>query len=170
MAAASEAGRPVEVLLVEDDPDDERLTGGILRDLKGSVQSRLTVARDGNEALDYVHRRGRFASAARPDLVLLELDLLKTPAPAATGHAVLAAIRKSESLSNVPVVVLTRSSDARDIQRAQDLQCSCYITKPGSTGSAGSAGSAGSRTGDERAGLAKVIRFWLDVAATKPPQ
>jgi two-component system, chemotaxis family, response regulator Rcp1 len=115
--------RPIEVLLVEDNPGDVRLTREALRDSK--VLSNLTVARDGEEALAYLRREGAFHAATRPDLILLDLNL-----PRRDGREVLEAIKAEPALRTIPVVILTSSEAERDIARAYELNANCYITKP----------------------------------------
>ena len=118
------AGRqPIEILLVEDDPGDVRLTREALKE--GKVGNNLTVARDGVEALQLLRREGAHASAPRPDVILLDLNL-----PRMDGREVLKAIKSDERLRRIPVVVLTTSSADEDVVRSYDLQANCYITKP----------------------------------------
>ena len=114
---------PVEILLVEDNPGDVRLTREALKDAK--VANNLNVVNDGEQALEYLNRRGRFADAARPDLVLLDLNL-----PKIDGREVLASIKADSDLRRIPVVVLTTSSAEEDILRSYDLHANCYVTKP----------------------------------------
>jgi CheY-like chemotaxis protein len=116
-------GRPIEILLVEDNAADVRLTQEALRE--GKVHNRLTVARDGEEALEILLRRGPHAEAARPDLVLLDLNL-----PRKDGREVLATLKADDDLKRIPVVVLTTSSAEVDILRSYQLHANCYITKP----------------------------------------
>ena len=121
---ARPAGRPVEILLVEDSPGDVRLTREALRE--GKVRNNLHVVRDGVEALAFLRREGdRFAECPRPDLVLLDLNL-----PKKDGREVLAEVKADERLRRIPVVVLTTSADERDVLRSYELQAACYITKP----------------------------------------
>jgi CheY-like chemotaxis protein len=115
--------RPVEILLVEDNPGDVRLTREGLRE--GKVQNNLSVAPDGVEALAFLRREGKYTDAARPDLILLDLNL-----PKMDGREVLEVIKADASLHNIPVVVLTSSQAEQDIVRAYDLHANCYITKP----------------------------------------
>jgi two-component system, chemotaxis family, response regulator Rcp1 len=114
---------PVEILLVEDNPADVRLTVEVLRD--GRVQNHLSVARDGVEALAFLRREGRYAGAARPDLILLDLNL-----PGKDGREVLAEVKSSPDLKAIPVIVLTTSADDRDVARSYELHANSYITKP----------------------------------------
>ena len=114
---------PIEILLVEDNAADVRLTKEALRE--GKVHNRLTVARDGVEALEVLRRAGKYADAARPDLILLDLNL-----PRKDGREVLAEIKADDDLRRIPVVVLTTSSAELDIVKSYDLHANCYITKP----------------------------------------
>lgn len=118
-----EKGRPIEILLVEDNPGDVRLTIEALKE--GKVRNNLSVARDGVEALAFLRREGSFANATRPDLVLLDLNL-----PKKDGREVLAEIKNDPALRRIPVVVLTTSKAEEDILRTYDLHANCYITKP----------------------------------------
>jgi two-component system, chemotaxis family, response regulator Rcp1 len=114
---------PVEILLVEDNPADVRLTVEVLRD--GPVQNHLSVARDGVEALAFLRREGPYAGAARPDLILLDLNL-----PRKDGREVLAEVKSSPDLRTIPVIVLTTSADDRDVARSYELHANSYIIKP----------------------------------------
>ena len=115
--------RIAEILLVEDNPADVRLTMEAMRESK--MHNRVTVVSDGEQALDYLRRRGRYAAATRPDLVLLDLNL-----PKKDGREVLQEIKAIEDLRRIPVVVLTTSKAEEDIFRTYDLHANCYITKP----------------------------------------
>ena len=115
--------RSIEVLLVEDNPGDVRLTREALRD--GKVFNKLSVAKDGEEALAFLHREGAYADAPRPDVILLDLNL-----PRRDGREVLEAIKADPSLRTIPVVILTSSEAERDLARAYELNANCYITKP----------------------------------------
>ena len=116
-------GRPVEILLVEDNLGDVRLTEEAL--VEGKVANKLTVARDGVEALQILRKEPPFQSATRPDLILLDLNL-----PRKDGREVLAELKSDPDLRRIPVVVLTTSSAERDIVRSYDLHANCYINKP----------------------------------------
>jgi two-component system, chemotaxis family, response regulator Rcp1 len=120
---AQRQGRPVEVLLVEDNPGDVRLTQEALKD--GRVLVNLTVANDGVEAMDILRRTGRHATKARPDLILLDLNL-----PKKNGREVLEAIKADEDLKRIPVIVMTTSRAEQDIYKAYNLNANCYVTKP----------------------------------------
>jgi len=118
-----QAVRPIEILLVEDNPGDVRLTQEALADAK--VRSNLHVAYTGREALEFLLRRGEHAHAPRPDLVLLDLNL-----PERNGLEVLSEIKNDPALKPIPVVVLTTSQAEQDIVKAYELNASCYVTKP----------------------------------------
>jgi chemotaxis family two-component system response regulator Rcp1 len=115
--------RPVEILLVEDNPGDVRLTIEGLREAK--VYNNLHVAQDGIEALRYLRREGPHSDGPRPDMILLDLNL-----PRKGGREVLAEIKADEALKRIPVIVLTTSQDEEDIFKSYDLHANCYITKP----------------------------------------
>ena len=117
------SGKPVEILLVEDNPGDVRLTVEALKD--GKLRNNLSVVMDGVEALALLRREGKYADAARPDLILLDLNL-----PKKNGREVLAEIKQDQDLRRIPVVVLTTSQAEQDIIKSYDLQANCYITKP----------------------------------------
>jgi chemotaxis family two-component system response regulator Rcp1 len=114
---------PIEVLLVEDNPGDVRLTREALKE--GKVCNHLSVAVDGVEALAFLRREGRYAGAPRPDVILLDLNL-----PRKDGREVLEEIKADPALRSIPVVVLTTSEAERDIAGAYALHANCYITKP----------------------------------------
>ena len=115
--------RPIEVLLVEDNPGDVRLTIEAMRESKVLVN--LSLAPDGEEALRFLRKEGAYQGVARPDLILLDLNL-----PRKDGREVLADIKADASLRRVPVVVLTTSRAEEDILRTYDLHANCFITKP----------------------------------------
>jgi len=117
------SGSPIEVLLVEDNPGDVRLTREALRE--GKVRNNLNVAPDGVEALAFLRREGRYADAPRPDVILLDLNL-----PKKDGREVLEEVKADPALMNIPVVVLTSSQAEQDILRAYQLRANCYVTKP----------------------------------------
>jgi CheY-like chemotaxis protein len=116
-------GRPVEILLVEDNPGDVRLTMEAFREAK--VCNRIHTVNDGMEALAFLNRVGSYANAPCPDLILLDLNL-----PKKDGREVLAAVKTDERTKHIPVVVLTTSQAEEDIINSYKLQASCYITKP----------------------------------------
>lgn len=115
--------KPMEVLLVEDNPGDVRLTKEALKE--GQIPSRLSVVHDGDAAVAFLRREDRHAEAPRPDIILLDFNL-----PKRDGGEVLEVIKADPSLRSIPVVVLTTSQATRDIRRAYDLHANCYITKP----------------------------------------
>ena len=115
--------RPVQILLVEDNPGDIRLTIEALKEAK--VLNRLTVVKDGIEALSLLRRQGPHAQAAPPDLILLDLNL-----PRKDGREVLAEIKADDNLKRIPVVILTTSQDEQDMFKTYNLHANCYITKP----------------------------------------
>lgn len=114
---------PIEILMVEDNPGDVRLTREALKEAK--VWNNLYVTEDGVAALDFLYRRDPYMEAARPDLILLDLNL-----PKRDGREVLALIKSDEALKTIPVVVLTTSQAEEDVLRAYNLNANCYITKP----------------------------------------
>ena len=116
-------GRPIEILLVEDNPGDVRLTQEALQENK--VWNRLHLAPDGVEALAFLRREGSHADAPRPDVILLDLNL-----PKKDGTEVLAEIKADEGLKTIPVVILTTSKAEEDITRSYKLHANCYVTKP----------------------------------------
>ncbi len=115
--------RPIEILLVEDNPGDVRLTKEALKE--GKVRNNMQVAEDGEEALAVLRRQGRYAQATRPDLILLDLNL-----PKKSGREVLEEIKADPELKRIPVVVLTISKAEQDILKSYNLHANCYINKP----------------------------------------
>lgn len=115
--------RAYEVLLVEDNPADARLTRDAL--LNGPIPKRVTVVTDGVEALDYIRRRGAYNTALRPDIVLLDLNL-----PKRDGMHVLKEIKSDPALRAITVVVLTTSDQFRDVDAAYEYSANCYVVKP----------------------------------------
>jgi two-component system, chemotaxis family, response regulator Rcp1 len=115
--------QPIDILLVEDNEADVRLTQEVLTDSK--VRNNLIVANDGAEALSCLRRQGRFKNSARPDLILLDLNL-----PVKDGREVLAQIKEDSELKTIPVVILTTSKAEEDILKTYKLHANCYITKP----------------------------------------
>ena len=113
----------IQVLLVEDNPGDVRLTKEALKE--GKMLNRVTVVGDGVEALSFLRRQGKYADAGQPDLILLDLNL-----PKKDGRQVLAEIKADPGLKRIPVVVLTTSSAEEDILKTYDLHANCYVTKP----------------------------------------
>lgn len=114
---------PVEILLVEDNAGDHRLTQEALRE--GKVYNNLHWARDGDEAMDFLKRRGKHHDAPRPDIILLDLNL-----PKKDGRVVLSEIKADDAIKSIPVVILTTSKAEEDVLRSYDLHANCYVTKP----------------------------------------
>ena len=114
---------PIDILLIEDNPGDVRLTQEALRD--GKVINKLTVVSDGVQALDFLRQKGRYAGATRPDVIFLDLNL-----PRKDGREVLAEIKDDPDLKRIPVVVITSSKSEEDVLRSYNLHANCYVTKP----------------------------------------
>jgi chemotaxis family two-component system response regulator Rcp1 len=115
--------RPVEILLVEDNPGDERLTREALKE--GKVYSNLHWVKDGVEAMEFLRREGKYSDVPRPDIILLDLNL-----PKKDGREVLHDIKNDDALKRIPVVVLTTSKAEEDVLRTYNLHANCYVTKP----------------------------------------
>jgi CheY-like chemotaxis protein len=115
--------KPVEILLVEDNPMDVIVTREALKE--GKVCNNLSVVQDGEEAIEFLRREGRYANAPRPDVVLLDLNL-----PKKDGLAVLSEIKDDPTLKYIPVIVLTTSKAEEDIVKSYKLHANCFITKP----------------------------------------
>lgn len=115
--------KAIEILLVEDNAGDVRLTKEALKESK--IINNLSVVKDGEEALAFLRRQGRYAQAHRPALILLDLNL-----PKKNGREVLAEIKADENLKRIPVVILTTSQDEQDVFQSYNLHANCYITKP----------------------------------------
>ena len=115
--------RPVEILLVEDNPGDERLTREALKE--GKVYSNLHWVKDGVEAMEFLRREGKYKDSPRPDIILLDLNL-----PKKDGREVLHDIKNDDALKRIPVVVLTTSKAEEDVLRTYNLHANCYVTKP----------------------------------------
>lgn len=119
----NDQNRPIEILLVEDNPADARLTKEALKE--GKILNNLHLARDGVEAMDFLRRREPFGDAVRPDLILLDLNM-----PKKDGREVLAEVKGDEGLRSIPIVVMTSSKAEEDIIRSYNLHANCYVTKP----------------------------------------
>lgn len=120
-SAASD--RPIEILLVEDNPGDVRLMMETLRD--GKIRNRISVVEDGVEALAYLRHEEKYHSVPRPDLILLDLSL-----PRKNGQEVLAEIKQDAELKRIPVCIITSSAAEKDILQAYNNYVNCYLTKP----------------------------------------
>jgi two-component system, chemotaxis family, response regulator Rcp1 len=123
MTHPSSVGAPIEILLIEDNPADVRLTREALKD--ASVWNQVHVAPDGVEALAFLRREGKYVHMPRPDLILLDLNL-----PKKDGRAVLEAIKEDDALKHIPVVVLTTSQAEQDILASYRLRANAFVTKP----------------------------------------
>ena len=116
-------GKPIEILLVEDNPGDVRLTQEALRDRK--VSNNLHVVHDGVEAMAFLHKKGQFATVPHPDLILLDLNL-----PKKDGREMLTEIKLDPAVKRILVVILTTSTAEEDVLKTYNLHANCYIVKP----------------------------------------
>jgi chemotaxis family two-component system response regulator Rcp1 len=116
-------GRPIQILLVEDNPGDARLTLEALKD--GKVRNKLYIVNSGMEAIAFLRRKGKYADAPNPDFILLDLNM-----PLMNGSQLLAEVKQDSALKNIPVAILTGSQAAEDIARAYNLHADCFVTKP----------------------------------------
>jgi CheY-like chemotaxis protein len=140
--------RAVEILLVEDNPGDVRLTQEVFKE--GKIRNQLSVVWNGEEALAYLRKEGRFAGASRPDMILLDLNL-----PRKGGREVLAEIKSDPKLKCIPVVILTTSEAEQDIVESYNQHANCYIVKPVDL--------------DQFIGVVKTIEgFWLQIVRLPP--
>lgn len=114
----------INILLIEDNPGDVELTREALTE-SGKIMNHLEVAIDGEQALDYLYQRGEFANSVRPDLILLDLNL-----PKLDGRDVLKVVKEDHDLSKIPVIILSSSEAASDIQKSYQLHANCFVTKP----------------------------------------
>jgi len=143
-----EFGKPIEVLLVEDNPGDVRLMLEALKE--GKVLNRVSVVEDGVEAMAFMRQEGKYADVPRPDLILLDLNL-----PLKDGRQVLAEIKSDADLKRIPVVILTVSQAEEDILKSYNLYANCYITKPVNL--------------DDFISVVKAIEnFWLTIVKLPP--
>jgi len=148
MREKDQVATPVEILLVEDNAGDVRLTKEALKE--GKVYNNLHWAKDGVEALEFLRREGKHAKAPRPDIILLDLNL-----PKKDGREVLSEIKSDDQLKHIPVVILTTSKAEEDVLRSYKLHANCYITKPVDLGKF-------------IVVVQSIDRFWLTVV-TLPP-
>lgn len=140
--------RPIEILLVEDNPGDVRLTQEVFKE--GKVRNQMNVVWNGEEALSYLRQEGRFMNASRPDLILLDLNL-----PRKGGREVLAEIKTDPKLRCIPVVVLTTSEAEQDIVESYNQHANCYIVKPVNL--------------DQFIGVVRTVEgFWLQTVKLPP--
>jgi CheY-like chemotaxis protein len=123
MSTADRESRQIEILLIEDNPGDARLTQEAMRAAK--MTNVLHVVEDGVQAMEFLRQRSRVKDAPRPDLILLELNL-----PKKDGRAVLAEVKADPDLRRIPVVVLTTSRSEEDVMQAYDMHANAYVTKP----------------------------------------
>lgn len=119
----NETGTPIEILLVEDSKGDARLVQEAFKE--GKIRNNLSVVEDGEAAMQFLRKEGQYASAPRPDLILLDLNL-----PKKDGREVLAEIKQDDRLKRIPVVILTMSQAEEDILKTYNLHANCYVTKP----------------------------------------
>lgn len=140
--------RPIEILLVEDNPGDVRLTQEVFKE--GKVRNQMNVVWNGEEALSYLRQEGRFMNASRPDLILLDLNL-----PRKGGREVLAEIKTDPKLRCIPVVILTTSEAEQDIVESYNQHANCYIVKPVNL--------------DQFIGVVRTVEgFWLQTVKLPP--
>ena len=145
----NEFGKAIEILLVEDNPGDIRLTMEAFKE--GKVRNNLNIVEDGEEAMTFLRQEGKYNDAPRPDLILLDLNL-----PKKDGREVLLDIKNDEKLKTIPVVILTTSKAEEDILKTYNLHANCYINKPVDF--------------DQFINVIKTIEvFWLSVVML-PPQ
>jgi CheY-like chemotaxis protein len=118
-----EYGKPIDILLVEDNPGDSRLALEALKESK--LRNNLHIVTDGMEAMDFLYKKGKYEQVPRPDLILLDLNL-----PKKDGREVLAEIKSDPDLKRIPVVILTISKAEEDVLKTYNLHANCFITKP----------------------------------------
>ncbi len=140
--------KPIDILLVEDNPGDVRLTIEGLKE--GKILNNLNVVSNGVEAMAFLRQEGKYAEAPRPELILLDLNL-----PRKDGREVLAEIKNDDNLKRIPVVILTSSQAEQDIVKSYNLHANCFITKPVEL--------------DQFIGVIKSIeQFWLTIVKLPP--
>lgn len=121
--ATQEYGKPIDILLVEDNAGDSRLALEALKESK--LRNNLHIVTDGVEAMDFLYKKGKYEQVPRPDLILLDLNL-----PKKDGREVLAEIKADPDLKRIPVVILTISKAEEDVLKTYNLHANCFITKP----------------------------------------
>lgn len=139
----------VHILLVEDNEGDILLTTEALEE--GKILNKLSIARDGREALDFLNKTGKFEDAQSPDLILLDVNL-----PRYNGHEVLRYIKGHDSFKHIPVIMLTTSSSQKDINESYSNHANCYITKP-------------IEVNDFMEAVSKIKDFWINLAKLHSP-
>lgn len=132
------------ILLVEDNEGDILLTMEAFEECK--IETEVSVARNGKEALDFLYQKGYYINAKRPDLILLDINI-----PIYSGHEVLSKIKQDESLKKIPVIMLTTSSNEKDIEKAYNNQCNSYVKKP-------------LEIDDFMEAILKIEEFWLQLS------
>lgn len=137
--------RPIHILLVEDNEGDILLTLDAFEEAK--INNKISVVRDGNEAIDFLTQSGKYANRELPDLILLDINL-----PKRNGHEVLSFIKSTDWLRQIPVIILTTSSSERDIEKAYKNFVSCYITKP-------------IEVNDFLIAISKIEDFWFSIVS-----
>lgn len=142
--------RLIDILLVEDSRADVLITRKALAEAR--LLNTIHVVRDGVEAMDFLHKQGKYAAARRPDLILLDLNL-----PRKSGREVLTEVKADDTLKSIPVVVLTTSSAEEDIVKSYNLHANCYVVKP---------------VGLENflAAVQSIRHFWFSVVALPPTE
>ena len=120
---SSGLGKPIEILLVEDNPEDASLTMETLKE--GRIHNNISLVEDGVQAMEFLRRVAPYADAPRPDLILLDLQL-----PRKNGREVLSEVKEDRDLRRIPVVIMTTSAAEQDIFESYDLHANCYLTKP----------------------------------------
>lgn len=144
------AGKPFEILMVEDNPGDVRLACEALKFTH--VHAVLRTVDNGEAALNYLHRRGEYAGTARPDLILLDLNL-----PKKSGREVCEEIKNDVELRRIPVVILTSSQNETDIRHTYNLHANCYVNKP-------------AELEEFLSVIEAVVQFWFGVATLPPAE
>jgi CheY-like chemotaxis protein len=135
--------KQVHILLVEDNEGDIFLTKEALEDSK--IINKISVVRNGKDALDFVFQRGAFINAESPDLILLDINL-----PMKNGHEVLAELKSSQQTKHIPIIILTTSSSEMDITKSYNNHANCYVTKP-------------VEVNDFLDAVASIENFWLNI-------
>ena len=135
--------KSIEILLIEDNPGDVELTRESLS--MGKIKNNLTVVMDGEEAMDYLYQRGNYANSALPDIILLDLNL-----PKINGREILKSIKDDSKRHTIPVIILSSSEAAHDIQESYHLHANCFVTKP-------------VQLSDFMSVVQMIENFWIDI-------